>query len=97
MCISGLSNNVISDYLWARSVLLTSSTVATVGLSLTIPMAMAADFVFQSESPTVLSAVGAGLVILGFCLVNIGKETEVGVWSALWGGAAYQQIADMPA
>jgi solute carrier family 35 protein F5 len=41
--LSGFFDNVIADYLWARSVLLTSPTVATVGLTLTIPMAIFID------------------------------------------------------
>jgi solute carrier family 35 protein F5 len=38
--LNALFDDVIADYLWARSVLLTSPTVATVGLSMTIPMAI---------------------------------------------------------
>jgi hypothetical protein len=37
--LKGLVDNVLSDYLWARAVLLTSPTVASVGLSMQIPMA----------------------------------------------------------
>lgn len=33
-----LFNNVISDYFWAHAVLLTSPLIATLGLSLTIPL-----------------------------------------------------------
>ena len=38
MCLllKGLFDNVLSDYFWARAVVLTSATVATVGLGLTI-------------------------------------------------------------
>ena len=39
----GLFDNVLSDYLWARAVLLTSPTVASVGLSMQIPMAAAVE------------------------------------------------------
>jgi solute carrier family 35 protein F5 len=41
----GFLDNVLSDYLWARSVLLTSATVATVGLGLTIPLAFVSDWI----------------------------------------------------
>ena len=92
MVISGLFNNVISDYLWARSVVLTSSTVATVGLSITIPMAMVADFLVHSQSPTGLSSGGAILVVIGFCLVNISKETEVDLYMYMFGGK-YERIS----
>jgi solute carrier family 35 protein F5 len=92
MCVSGLFNNVISDYLWARSVVLTSSTVATVGLSITIPLAMVSDFVVHGNPPTALSAGGAVLVIIGFCLVNVTKEVEVDLYMYVCGGA-YERVA----
>lgn len=97
MCISGFFNNVISDYLWARSVVLTSSTVATVGLSITIPLAMISDFIVQNQAPTGLSASGAVLVIIGFCLVNISKELELemfmSVCNMLGLRSAYEMVA----
>jgi hypothetical protein len=92
MCISGLFNNVISDYLWARSVVLTSSTVATVGLSITIPLAMVSDLLVHDTSPTALSACGAVLVIIGFCLVNISRETEVDIFMYLF-GSVYERVS----
>ncbi len=92
MVISGFFNNVISDYLWARSVVLTSSTVATVGLSITIPLAMISDLLVQGQAPTLLSASGAVLVIIGFCLVNISKELEVDLYLLLCGGGPYERL-----
>ena len=41
----GLVDNVLADLLWAQAVLLTSPTAATVGLSLTVPLAMIADMI----------------------------------------------------
>jgi len=43
LILKGLIDNVLSDYLWARAVLMTSATVATVGLGLTIPLAFVSD------------------------------------------------------
>ena len=40
---AGLLDYVLSDYLWARAVMLIGPTVATLGLSVQIPMAAAAD------------------------------------------------------
>lgn len=68
----GIVNNVLSDYLWARAVILTTPTIATVGLSLTIPLAFISDAVFNHISPSLLSGFGALLVVLGFVFVNIG-------------------------
>lgn len=73
----GLFDNVLSDYLWARAVVLTSATVATVGLGLTIPLAFASDIVLGR--PNVMDAgsiVGALSVLLGFVLVNLGQQQE---------------------
>lgn len=92
MVISGFFNNVISDYLWARSVVLTSSTVATVGLSITIPLAMISDLLVQGQAPTLLSASGAILVIIGFCLVNISKELEADLYMLLCDGGPYERL-----
>lgn len=71
--LSGFFDDVISDYLWARSVLLTSPTVATVGLTLTIPMAIFIDYFAQSSNSTVStsSLLGAFFVLLGFLVVTV--------------------------
>lgn len=77
LVIKGLLDNVLSDYLWARAVILTSATVATVGLGLTIPLAFASDLLLGR--PDVLdgaSILGALAVLAGFVLVNIGQKQE---------------------
>lgn len=74
--LGGLCDNVFSDYLWARAVVLTSPTVATVGMSITIPFAMLSDLMLQkSKAPPLGSLAGAGLVICGFCLVNAAPDS----------------------
>lgn len=73
--LTGFFDNVISDYLWARSVILTSPTVATVGLSLTIPLAIVTDVITGNHSSiTYLSLVGASFVLGGFFLINLGLD-----------------------
>lgn len=42
-CTKAFFDNVLSDYLWARAVLLTSPTIASIGLSLQIPLAAAIE------------------------------------------------------
>mmetsp|Transcript_25982 Transcript_25982/g.35749 ORF Transcript_25982/g.35749 Transcript_25982/m.35749 type:complete len:177 (-) Transcript_25982:399-929(-) len=69
--VTGFANNVFADYLWARAVVLTSPTVATVGLSLTIPLAFLSDWGFHNQVPTVFATVGAVAVISGFVLVSV--------------------------
>ena len=69
----GLLDNVLSDYLWARSVVLTSATVATVGLGLTIPLAFVSDVVMERQDVLQPSSIlGALSVLAGFILVNMG-------------------------
>ena len=78
--VKGLCDNVLSDYLWARAVILTTPTVATVGLSLTIPLAFASDMVFKGKVVDALSGVGAGLVVAGFVFVNVGSREFEEKW-----------------
>jgi len=62
----GLFDNVLSDWLWARAVMLTSPTAATLGLSLTIPVAFAADALVNGKQPKPLALLGALFVVAGF-------------------------------
>jgi len=74
LVVNGLFNSVISDYLWARSVVLTSATVASVGLGLTIPLAFVSDvFLGVEDILNLESILGACCVLSGFILVNIGQ------------------------
>lgn len=81
--LKGLLDNVVSDYLWARSVILTSATVASVGLGLTIPMAFVADAIMGNYSGMQAGEVaGALCVLFGFVLVNMnvcGKKRKESV------------------
>ena len=75
LVLKGLFDNVLSDYLWLRAVILTNATTATVGLGLTIPLAFASDILLGKQS--VLGTeqiVGAITVLVGFVLVNIGNN-----------------------
>jgi drug/metabolite transporter (DMT)-like permease len=66
----GIINNVISDYLWAKSVIYTSATVATIGLTLTVPLGVLTDWV-DGSGITVMRCVGSLMVVFGFGLVNL--------------------------
>jgi solute carrier family 35, member F5 len=77
LAVKGLFDNVLSDYLWLRAVILTSATVATVGLGLTIPLAFMSDLWQGAEDVITFGSVsGALLVLFGFVLVNHGTEDE---------------------
>lgn len=68
--INGIAGTVISDLLWAKAVILTSPLVCTVGLTLTIPLAMVADLVLYSKHFGAVYILGSCLVFVGFVLVN---------------------------
>ena len=71
LIIKGLFDNVLSDYLWARAVVLTSPTVATIGLSLTIPMAIVSDGIFHGAVPDANTLIASLFVLMGFGLINV--------------------------
>ena len=68
--LGGFLDSVVSDYLWAKSVILTSPTIATLGLTITIPLGLGSDYLLFNKVPLPLSLVGAFLVGIGFVVVN---------------------------
>ena len=79
LVFTGIFDYVVSDYLWARAIVLTTPTVATVGLSITIPMAFVADALlngYNSESLSIYAIFGSILVMCGFALLNINIESD---------------------
>ncbi|KAG4962713.1 hypothetical protein JHK86_039581 [Glycine max] len=51
-------SNVISDYIWALSIVWTAPLVATLGMSLTIPIAMIADMVIHGHKYSAMYILG---------------------------------------
>ena len=78
--LKGLVDNVLSDYLWAWAVLLTSPSVATVGLSLTIPMAAASQLLLPSSwlvdarPPGGWDLGACACVVAGFVVLNYASQ-----------------------
>eukprot|EP00199_Chlamydomonas_sp_CCMP681_P000958 CAMPEP_0119103646 /NCGR_PEP_ID=MMETSP1180-20130426/2047_1 /TAXON_ID=3052 ORGANISM="Chlamydomonas cf sp, Strain CCMP681" /NCGR_SAMPLE_ID=MMETSP1180 /ASSEMBLY_ACC=CAM_ASM_000741 /LENGTH=527 /DNA_ID=CAMNT_0007088205 /DNA_START=60 /DNA_END=1643 /DNA_ORIENTATION=+ len=76
--LEGLLDYVLSDYLWARAVMLLGPTVATLSLSVQIPLAATAD-VLLGEAPgwthqgRTIAMTGAGvlLILVGFVGINL--------------------------
>ncbi|CAB4256356.1 uncharacterized protein KABA2_09S02772 [Maudiozyma barnettii] len=64
----------VSDFCWAKAMLLTSPLTVTVGLSITIPVAMFGDILFKHKEMALEYMLG-GLLILG-SFVIISKNTE---------------------
>ncbi|OQS07760.1 Drug/Metabolite Transporter (DMT) Superfamily [Thraustotheca clavata] len=77
LTVKGLFDNVLSDYLWALSMIFTTPTVATIGLSLTVPLAISSDYLFHTVSPTLVTCLASAFVIAGFILINVtSSKTE---------------------
>ncbi|KAK7338918.1 hypothetical protein VNO77_19552 [Canavalia gladiata] len=70
----GLLDNVLSDYLWAKAVLLTSTTIATAGLSIQVPLAAIVD-TLTGNAPRFVNYLGAIAVMIGFTGINIPPDT----------------------
>lgn len=65
----GLLDNVLSDYLWAKAVLLTSTTAATAGLTIQVPIAAAIDLI-RGVKLGVLEYIGGAAILAGFYGIN---------------------------
>eukprot|EP01063_Lacrimia_lanifica_P012009 TRINITY_DN1864_c0_g1_i2.p1 TRINITY_DN1864_c0_g1~~TRINITY_DN1864_c0_g1_i2.p1 ORF type:complete len:435 (+),score=166.54 TRINITY_DN1864_c0_g1_i2:89-1393(+) len=79
LALNALLGTNISDVLWAKAVILTSPVVATLALSLTIPLGMLSDAVLHGKTFTWMYISGAWLVLVGFVLVNVaGKDAPAG-------------------
>lgn len=77
LVLTGLVGTVIADYLWARTVILTSPLIATLGLSLMVPFAMISDLVFNHASFSFWYLFGSLLVVTGFFLVNWTYQSKI--------------------
>lgn len=68
---NGLVGSVLSDYFWALCVVWTTPLVATLGMSLTIPLAMVADMVIHGRHYSAIYILGSAQVFAGFVIANI--------------------------
>ena len=75
LLLNGLLGTVLADYLWARSILLTSPLVATMGLTLNIPCSLLVEWLWKGRQYGWVYGVGGLSVVAGFVLVNW-KESE---------------------
>ncbi|XP_078427676.1 eamA-like transporter family [Wolffia australiana] len=66
----GLLDNVLSDYLWAKAVLLTTTTAATAGLTIQVPMAAVVDSL-TGHPPRLMDYLGGAAIMAGFAGISI--------------------------
>lgn len=66
----------ISDFCWCKAVLLTSPLTVTVGLSMTIPLAMVGDWILKSFIINWGYLFGAMIVTMGFLIINRDEEAD---------------------
>ncbi|RPA93566.1 hypothetical protein L873DRAFT_1815754 [Choiromyces venosus 120613-1] len=71
------SITLISDYCWVYAMLLTTPLIVTVGLSLTIPLALLGEMVVLGVWSCAVYWLGAALVFLAFLVVSWGGEEVV--------------------
>jgi solute carrier family 35 protein F5 len=86
---AGLMDYVLADYTWARAVLLLGPTVATLGMTVQIPLATAADVVLSgtglghphwmdSSRATLLTAAGTVAILAGVFGINCAGGSDAG-------------------
>ncbi|PIN01868.1 putative membrane protein [Handroanthus impetiginosus] len=68
---NGLVGSVLSDYFWALCVVWTTPLVATLGMSLTIPLAMVADMLIHGRHYSAIYILGSVQVFAGFVIANL--------------------------
>ncbi|KAI9118157.1 hypothetical protein K1719_010489 [Acacia pycnantha] len=71
---NGFCSNIISDYFWALSIVWTTPLVATLGMSLTIPLAMIADMAIHGRQYSAVYILGCFQVFAGFVLANLSDK-----------------------
>lgn len=69
---NALVGTVLSQYLWARAMLLTTPLICTLGLSLTIPLTIIGEVILGTARFSWNFILGALAIVFGFALANAG-------------------------
>jgi len=76
LVLNGLLGTCLSDYLWLLAMLMTSPVVVTLGLSMTIPLAMGVDAIMGKFHPTPSYWLGTLFIFSSFLAINLSKYFE---------------------
>lgn len=69
--LNGMIGTVLSEFMWAMSIVLTTPMTTTLSLSLTVPLSIFSDVLLKGKKFGVSYGIGAILVIVGFIIANI--------------------------
>lgn len=74
--LANCAMSFVSDFLWAKAMLLTSPLTVTVGLSASIPCAMLGDVIFKEKTMGLIYVLGAAIILGSFVAVNQDEEVD---------------------
>lgn len=74
LLLNSFVGSVLAEFLWALSVIWTTPLVATLGISLTIPLAMIADILVHGRHYSAIYIVGCLQVFAGFVIANLPEK-----------------------
>jgi solute carrier family 35 protein F5 len=70
LTVNALIGTVLSDYCWARSVVLLGPLVTTLGITLTFPLSLLVDLIGKHKSFTWLYYVGSAFIFAAFGVIS---------------------------
>ena len=70
LAINAILGTVISDYCWAKSVVLLGPLLTTLGISMTIPISMVVDAFYEEKQFSALYFLGSSFILVSFLTLS---------------------------